>query len=628
MQRSNSNPTTSLTKRRSFRGWLKRVTLPNGSQRKVGPDNMPKGGVFGIPLVMSIKYAKTTVGYIDEDNIKHTKAGAIPIIVAKCGSFLKKNALDVEGIFRISGSAKRVNALEFQFDQSTSSYGLDLNWEGYTVHDAASLFRRYLNRLPDPVIPFQYYQQFRDVMSSNPPKDTEQRIELFQKLIQSLEPAHQHLLLYLLDILNLFATAEAETKMDIPNLAAVFSPGILRHPDHNTPIQYKISQHVIEFLIEFQKLFTMQLLVPSRVKKTASSIVPPVPLLLPSSVGNQLSPPPVPLHVANPSAPSIKSSLAPSSIDNNSFIDSPLEITQQRNVQSQPQPQQTNDLGDKLIRLATPYYRILRQKITELGLYVEPIVAKPIALLACFSILFVTAAVVVYELYLAATLVSFEPLMFFTGLASYWGLLYHSLTANEPISEKTLTSIDPLENTVEQPTEYVAQEDEREVCDIYPVMDDVTEEAMMKDESMSEWRDLLARSWKDEEPSSSSSASIFAADNDSVMSRSSRFNEEEDFAPPSDGSSSSDEDEDLGFDPATLEAYFTQYDKEKTDQIKRDAELAQKLQIEEQKARDENNPFVVETMAVGKAPIDAFDDDKVTTPTDKEAWKIRVFRDQ
>lgn len=73
--------------------------------------------------------------------------------------------LEVEGIFRISGSAKRVNALEFQFDQSTSSYGLDLNWEGYTVHDAASLFRRYLNRLPDPVIPFEYYQQFRDVMS-------------------------------------------------------------------------------------------------------------------------------------------------------------------------------------------------------------------------------------------------------------------------------------------------------------------------------------------------------------------------------------------------------------------------------------------------------------------------------
>lgn len=52
-----------------------------------------KGGVFGIPLEMSIKYAKTTVGYVDDDGIKHTKAGAIPIVVAKCGSYLKKNGL-------------------------------------------------------------------------------------------------------------------------------------------------------------------------------------------------------------------------------------------------------------------------------------------------------------------------------------------------------------------------------------------------------------------------------------------------------------------------------------------------------------------------------------------------------
>lgn len=43
MKRSNSNPTTSLTKRRSFRGWLKRVTLPNGTLKRVGPDNVPKG---------------------------------------------------------------------------------------------------------------------------------------------------------------------------------------------------------------------------------------------------------------------------------------------------------------------------------------------------------------------------------------------------------------------------------------------------------------------------------------------------------------------------------------------------------------------------------------------------------
>jgi hypothetical protein len=42
MKRSQSNPPT-LSKRRSIRGWLKRVTIPNSNQRKVAPDNGQKG---------------------------------------------------------------------------------------------------------------------------------------------------------------------------------------------------------------------------------------------------------------------------------------------------------------------------------------------------------------------------------------------------------------------------------------------------------------------------------------------------------------------------------------------------------------------------------------------------------
>lgn len=246
-----------------------------------------------------------------------------------------------------------------------------------------------------------------------------------------------------------------------------------------------------------------------------------------------------------------------------------------------------------------------------------------------------TIGVIIYEVYLAVTLVSFEPLLFFFGLASYWGLLYHSLTPIQTIPGKLLEPTKKPELTVQiesnnkqiQSTEQIDPIDHNEDhCEIFSTIDDNTEEAMMKDETiMSEWRDLLTRAWKGDEPSSSSSASIFAADNDSVMSRSSRFDEEEDFSPPPNGSISSsddDEDEDLGFDPHTLEAFLSQYD-----QIKKDAELAKQLQLEEQKARDENNPFVVENMAIGKSQVDEFDDDKVTTPTDKEAWKIRVFRD-
>lgn len=237
---------------------------------------------------------------------------------------------------------------------------------------------------------------------------------------------------------------------------------------------------------------------------------------------------------------------------------------------------------------------------------------------------------IVYEVYLAVALVSFEPLVFFTGFVSYWGILGHTILSM-PIKQDTMavSDIQALEE----------EEDEEEEDELYTGIDEETEKAMLKDETiMSEWRDLLTRAWKtNEEGPTSSAASIFAADNDisSVMSRSSRFDEEENFAAPVEENSSSDDDdeeEDLGFDPETLEAFLSQYD-----QIKKDAQLAKQLQIEEQKARDENNPFLADEVLLTekqqKTPLKidsdlaSFDDDQVTTPTEKEAWKIRIFRD-
>lgn len=50
-------------------------------------------GVFGVSLCESICYARSTVGYVDEEAVKHRRAGIIPLVVAKCGSFLKANGM-------------------------------------------------------------------------------------------------------------------------------------------------------------------------------------------------------------------------------------------------------------------------------------------------------------------------------------------------------------------------------------------------------------------------------------------------------------------------------------------------------------------------------------------------------
>ncbi|OBA24550.1 RhoGAP-domain-containing protein [Metschnikowia bicuspidata var. bicuspidata NRRL YB-4993] len=125
---------------------------------------------FGVPLEKAISQAAAKISILgsesstlsDEDVLHY---GRIPIVVAKCGVYLKNNGLNVEGIFRVGGSSKRIKELQIIFN-SPPDFGKRLNWDGFTVHDAASVLRRYLNALPEPLIPLDLYEEFRDPLRS------------------------------------------------------------------------------------------------------------------------------------------------------------------------------------------------------------------------------------------------------------------------------------------------------------------------------------------------------------------------------------------------------------------------------------------------------------------------------
>jgi hypothetical protein len=46
-------------------------------------------------------------------------------------------------------------------------YGSQLDWQGYSIHDAANVLRRFLNSLPDPVINHKSYTDFRNVLGKS-----------------------------------------------------------------------------------------------------------------------------------------------------------------------------------------------------------------------------------------------------------------------------------------------------------------------------------------------------------------------------------------------------------------------------------------------------------------------------
>ncbi|KAF7714646.1 Uncharacterized protein PECH_007194 [Penicillium ucsense] len=255
---SNSPPS-----KRDLASWWRQFKR---NTRKDDVKEQPRG-IFGVPLNVSIKYANVAISLTVENGKSHIY-GYVPIVVAKCGVFLKDRATDVEGIFRLSGSAKRIKDLQEIFD-SPERYGKGLDWSGYTVHDAANVLRRYLNQLPEPIVPLEFYERFREPLriyqrqaqdQVEPLEATQfdhaKAVETYQRLIVELPPLNKQLLLYILDLLAVFASKSDQNRMTSANLSAIFQPGLLSHPQHDmSPEEYKLSQDVLIFLIENQDHF-------------------------------------------------------------------------------------------------------------------------------------------------------------------------------------------------------------------------------------------------------------------------------------------------------------------------------------------------------------------------------------
>jgi hypothetical protein len=265
---------------------------------------------FGVPLHEAIDQACAKISILNNDsNLDQVlQYGKIPIVVAKCGVYLKKKGLTVEGIFRVGGSSKRLKELQLTFN-SPPSFGKKLSWDGYTVHDAASILRRYLNALPEPLIPLELYETFREPLRTRPriinymkfkaenpnkslrdsdnpvdillttspepdlenalavnedekkkqrknyrklTRDVHNSIEEYKVLVDQLPILSKQLLFYILDLLAMVQNHADKNLMSSRNLAAIFQPSILSHPDHDMdPEEYALSQVVVEFLIQY-----------------------------------------------------------------------------------------------------------------------------------------------------------------------------------------------------------------------------------------------------------------------------------------------------------------------------------------------------------------------------------------
>lgn len=201
-------------KRKKF-GWLARFfqRRPPKSQlvdQGVLPDEgLPasKNKFFGVPLQDV---------YADSDRLLDN----VPVPVYYCAITIQK-FLDLEGIFRVSGTFSEMNRLTEEFEQGRIP---DLE-QVENKHSVSGLLEKYFRELPQPVTTWAMYEDFMHAADES--FDEQGRVEYLKEVVHKLPEPNQALLCYFLGLMKRISKHSEVNKMGEKNLGVVFGSIIL-----------------------------------------------------------------------------------------------------------------------------------------------------------------------------------------------------------------------------------------------------------------------------------------------------------------------------------------------------------------------------------------------------------------
>ncbi|MCH0628865.1 hypothetical protein JNB11_02635 [Kocuria palustris] len=178
-----------------------------------------------------------------------------PLIITKCLAEVERRGLDMEGIYRILGGNLAIVAIENAFANHTGddkSGKLDETLD-CDINAVTSALKRYLRKLPDPLIPFSLYDEFIKVLLNNAATKVDKRVEYLKvKVLDKLPPANLHVLYLLTKHLALVNLYQLVNRMGYKNLLVVFAPTIARDQlGEKEMIDMGYRNNVTEFLMTY-----------------------------------------------------------------------------------------------------------------------------------------------------------------------------------------------------------------------------------------------------------------------------------------------------------------------------------------------------------------------------------------
>ncbi|OBZ82928.1 Rho GTPase-activating protein 24 [Choanephora cucurbitarum] len=200
-KKRNKNPFTFLFTRQN-------KSTPTSSYHLDEDQHENLEGIFGAPLCDASKEGSSLWNLI------------VPDPVALCFHEISRRGLRTEGIFRLSGATCEVVALQKKINICTPEERKAIDASVYDVHTLASLVKKYLRELPEPVIPNGFHEQLQQVNLSDAREGIRQLSAILIKL-----PFHNRQLIHAILLMAVKIQLHVEKNMMCPEaLATVFAP--------------------------------------------------------------------------------------------------------------------------------------------------------------------------------------------------------------------------------------------------------------------------------------------------------------------------------------------------------------------------------------------------------------------
>ena len=191
----------------------------------------------------------------------HYEKAQVPNVLIKCIENIECDTenLKSEGLYRKSGSQAVIEQLERSFAKEQA---VDL--AEYDINVSTGILKRYLRKLPDPVITYAIYEPLIDVVRSgdmatkyplgkNIEISTEEMTPIVT-ILKQLPKEHIYLLKVLSVHLEKVMNYKESNLMGLNNLALVFAPGLIRDLSGEKDIlDMKERNYIIGFILEHYK---------------------------------------------------------------------------------------------------------------------------------------------------------------------------------------------------------------------------------------------------------------------------------------------------------------------------------------------------------------------------------------